>query len=307
MADTVKVGPWDALDGQARDVNIGSRRQRLKTITISWGWDFENARIIGISFVYVDQEDQPVLVGPWGKIDPQLSQTIEMTQEDQLNCVSGTLDDSAGITSLQLIINQQSYAFGSPAGPAFSAPLPQGDGDVVAFFGRSDDTLKALGVYVLEKNGLPVMIGPWGGSGGAPVNITTPVQLKSVTVYSAQSINGFSFTYVDQNGDSIATDTWGTTTGGKQTFDLNQGEYVDNIFASFDDDNGVNSLRFTTNKKNVHGPYGRLSGTVFSVPLPDKAVVGNHNGAVVGFFGRSGGDGLVALGVYVGLAPNPEP
>ncbi|KAE8781022.1 hypothetical protein D1007_45778 [Hordeum vulgare] len=269
MADTVKVGPWGALDGQARDVNIGSRPQRLKTITISWGWDFENARIIGISFVYVDQEDQPVLVGPWGKIDPQLSQTIEMTQEDQLNCVSGTFDDSAGITSLQLIINQQSYAFGSTAGPAFSVPLPQGDGDVVPFFGRSDDTLKALRV--------------------------------------AHSINGFSFTYVDQNGDSIATDTWGTTTGGKQTFDLNQGEYVDNIFASFDDDNGVNSLRFTTNKKYVHGPYGRLSGTVFSVPLPDKAVVGNQNGAVVGFLGRSGGDGLVALGVYVGLAPNPEP
>jgi hypothetical protein len=84
---------------------------------------------------------------------------------------------------------------------------------------------------------------------------------------------------------------------------MSPGEYVNNITGTFDA-NGVTSLQFTTNK----GPrdlYGRRAGTDFSVPLPDKAVAGNHNGAVLGFFGRSGGDSLLALGVYVGLVPNP--
>jgi hypothetical protein len=53
-----------------------------------------------------------------------------------------------------LSTNQSSYGpYGTPAGPAFSVPLQTGAGEVVAFFGSANDTLNALGVYVLGKTG----------------------------------------------------------------------------------------------------------------------------------------------------------
>ncbi|XP_044410289.1 mannose/glucose-specific lectin-like [Triticum aestivum] len=299
MADPVKVGPWGAA-GQGRDINVGSRPQRLNTITIGWepSWGYGNGRIIGISFVYVDQNDKEITVGPWGKIDREHSRAIQIDQDEKLYVVSGTFND-AGVTSLMLKTNKTEHGpFGHAAGSAFSVPLKQAQddgevvGEVVAFFCRSNDTLQALGVYVLGENGLPVMIGPWGGI--VNQRISTPVQLKSVTVYSTQRIDGFSFTYVDQNGDDIPVGTWGTTNGQKNTFSLNEGEYVKDMTGTFDLD-GVTSLKFTTNREHVHGLYGRLSGTDFRVPLPDNAVVGNdgnHNGGVLGFFGGSGGNSL---------------
>ncbi|KAF7081863.1 hypothetical protein CFC21_085768 [Triticum aestivum] len=313
MADPVKVGPWGAA-GQGRDINVGSRPQRLNTITIGWepSWGYGNGRIIGISFVYVDQNDKEITVGPWGKIDREHSRAIQIDQDEKLYVVSGTFND-AGVTSLMLKTNKTEHGpFGHAAGSAFSVPLKQAQddgevvGEVVAFFCRSNDTLQALGVYVLGENGLPVMIGPWGGI--VNQRISTPVQLKSVTVYSTQRIDGFSFTYVDQNGDDIPVGTWGTTNGQKNTFSLNEGEYVKDMTGTFDLD-GVTSLKFTTNREHVHGLYGRLSGTDFRVPLPDNAVVGNdgnHNGGVLGFFGGSGGNSLVVLGVFVGVAPAPK-
>jgi hypothetical protein len=53
------------------------------------------------------------------------------------------------------------------------------------------------------------MIGPWGSSSNKYIN--PPVQLKSVDVHSTQRIHGLSFTYVDQNGNSIPVGPWGST------------------------------------------------------------------------------------------------
>lgn len=299
MADTVKVGPWGASGGQRCDINDGSRPQRLETIIISW--DSGNTRIIGFSFAYIDQNKKQIQVGPWGQIDMEHAEAIQMTPGEQLNYVSGTFDSSAGVTSLMLKTNKFVHGpYGWPAGPAFSVPLRQSEGQVVAFFGHSNDTLSALGVYALEENGLPVMIGPWGGSSDKYIN--PPVQLKSITVHSTHRIHGISFTYVDQNDDPIDVGPWGTTDKPPQTFSMKQGEYVNNITGTADA-NGVTSLELTTNK-GQRQLYGRGLGTAFSVPLPDNAVVGKHNGAVLGFFGRSG-NSLLSLGVYVGVAPNP--
>lgn len=314
MADTVKVGPWGAPGGQCRDINAGSRPQRLKTITISCGP--ENGRIVGFSFCYDDENQDEIERGPWGTIDPDNSVIIGIGENEQLNFISGTFNNNDGITSLKLKTNQAEYGpYGFPARSAFSVPLQAGAGEVVAFFGRSNDsnnTLFALGVYVLGRNGLPVMIGPWGRAGNTKY-INTPVLVKSITVHSTQRINGFSFTYVDRNGRIINVHPWGVTNGEENTihtlpiagtFDAN-GEYVNNITGSFDA-NGVTSLQFTTNQQpEGYDLYGRCTGTNFSVLLPDNAVVGNRNGAVLGFFGRPGGDGLDALGVYVGVAPQP--
>nr|XP_051222771.1 uncharacterized protein LOC127341040 [Lolium perenne] len=142
--------------------------------------------------------------------------------------LSGTADDSAPL-SLKLVTNQHTYEVGAPLEhTTFSMPLR--NGKVVAFFGRShNDHLTALGIYVPVMKGSPVNVGPWGDSGGVPVDITTPVQLKSVTVYSTDSsdgrIYGFSFTYVDLTSQSIHVGPWGTIKGEKYTVAVSVGPW----------------------------------------------------------------------------------
>jgi hypothetical protein len=308
--------------------------QRVESITI-YSSEYPRGCIYGFSFVYVDQQGKLITVGPWGNAYPAFAKTIKMGLGEHLNNVSGTADDS-GITSLQLETNQTKHGpYGCPAGAAFSMPLQQGKGKVVAFFGRSGNTLKALGVYVPGKTASPVKVGPWGGSSGTPRDINPrqePVKLESFTVHSTQYVGGriygFSFTYVDLNGQSIRVGPWGKANGQPQTvrtifnflfrvllsatssscmhvdvvqFSMNEGEYVKSITGTAQG-YGVTSLKFTTNQ-DVYGPFGTPSGSgnTFSVPLPDNSTGVNPNGAVVAFFGRSG-DSLVA---YVGLEPEP--
>ncbi|GJN16419.1 hypothetical protein PR202_gb03404 [Eleusine coracana subsp. coracana] len=145
------------------------------------------------------------------------------------------------------------------------------------------------------------MIGPWGGRGGTPRDIrkgngNRPRQLESITIRSTNSyggrINGFSFVYIDQKGQSIPVGVWGSPTKGyEDTITLGYGEHI-NLITGTADPTGVTSLTFVTNTGVEYGPYGYPSGTPFSVPLQQG------NGEVLGFFGR-GGDCLVALGVYV--------
>jgi len=308
MAVAVKVGPWGAPGGQDRD--ISSEPQGLESIKLCSSNNPKGC-IHGISFFYVDGKvKKPILGGPWGVVDEKKNPitNIPIKSGEHIVELSGTTDGSV-LTSLKLVTNQGEYEVGCPgeSDSTFSVPLQQeqGNGNVVAFFGRSDNTLKALGIYVPVMQGSPVKVGPWGDNGGIEVDITTPVQLKSLTVYSTDSsdghICGFSFTYIDKNGGPNDAGPWGTIKGKKNPpFYLKQGEYVNNISGTTADGNGVTSLKFTTNQKRDYGPFGCERGTAFSVPLPD----GMHNGAVVGFFGRSG-DSLVALGVYVGLAPKP--
>lgn len=320
MAVVVKVGPWGASGGEPHNIPVGSIPQSLVRITICSSKAI-GGPILGISFVYIDQNGEPIDVSPWGMINPEQRTTIiEMGAGEYLYVLSGIASDS-NLFWLRLVTNQHVYEVGSPLpAPIFSVPL--GNGKVVAFFSRSDDTLKALGMYVAPVQDWPVKIGPWGGSGGETVDISTPVQLKSFTVYSTESsdgrIYGISFTYIDQNGDSIDVGPWGTTKGHKHTFSMSPGEYLNNVSGTFDDD-GVTSLKFTTNQA-VYGPYGCERGTAFSVPLPDDC---DDNGTVSGLFGRcrpyrddndrhdndSSGEAmpsyLNAIGVYVGLAPKP--
>ena len=87
---------------------------------------------------------------------------------------------------------------------------------------------------------------------------------------------------------------------------MSPGEYVNNITGTTDG-YGVTSIKFYTNfNTEGYGPFGCRSGSAFGVPLPDNATEDEQdNGAAVAFFGRSG-DYLIAIGVYVGIAPKTE-
>lgn len=171
-----------------------------------------------------------------------------------------------------------------------------------------------------------VKVGPWGAPGGYCCDIdpaTRPLRLESITVFSSNlpvgHISGFSFVYVDEQGETIYVGPWGKADGEGQTvrtatyssscvqvevvqFSISPGEYVSGMAGTFDE-YGVTSLTFTTNLTK-HGPFGYPSGDAFSVPLPDDR---DDSGAVVAFFGTSDDDGerLVAIGAYVGVAPRP--
>lgn len=314
MAGAVKVGYWGAAVGDPKDINDCSKPQRLESITICSSEHPNGGRIYGFSFVYVDQQGKSIQSSTWGNTYPGFVKKIKMSPGEHLNYVSGTADRS-GLTSLKLATNQSEYGpYGYPEGSnSFSVPLQQGKGEVVAFFGRSGDSLKALGIYVPGKKSSPVKVGPWGGHGGRPGDIrlsNKPDQLQSVTISSTQAgggrIHSFSFAYVDQNGVPIRVGPWGKNKGRPKTFSMSPGEYVNSISGTTDS-YGVTSIKFSTNfNKEGYGPYGCSSGTAFSVPLPDNGTNdGQDNGAAVAFFGRSG-DTLIAIGVYVGLAPKSD-
>lgn len=75
---------------------------------------------------------------------------ITMGEGEHVTEMDGTVDD-IGVTSLKLVTNTgvEYGAYGYASGKAFSIPLQRNAATgVLCFFGRSGDSLLALGVYV---------------------------------------------------------------------------------------------------------------------------------------------------------------
>lgn len=224
-----------------------------------------------------------------------------MKYGDCLYYVSGSANNT-GVTSLMLGTNRTVHGpFGCRAGTEFSVPLWQGKSDVVAFFGRSGDTLKALGVYVSGRKESPAKVGPWSYlNAGSWRDLNTsnmPGQLWTITIRSSERsggrIYGFSYTYIDQNCQCIHVGPWGSRTKGQeQEFVMEEQDNYITYISGTHDEHGITSLKFVNSKEEVYGPFGCAEGPAFSVPLPE-------NGAAVGFFGRATLDGIVGFGAYV--------
>uniref|UniRef100_A0ACD5XVU6 Uncharacterized protein n=1 Tax=Avena sativa TaxID=4498 RepID=A0ACD5XVU6_AVESA len=298
MADSVKVGPWGAPSGQPCDINSLSSPQRLVSISICSN-ETPGGCINGFSFTYVDQTGRAISSGTWGTNFIGCVTTIKMNPGEHVNHVSGTANNR-GVTSLKLGTNQTEHGpYGWPSGPEFSVPLRQGKGEVVAFFGHSGDSLKALGVYVPGRKESPGKVGPWGGHAGSSRDLlgsNMPERLQSISIRSSERsggrIYGFSYAYLDHNGQRIHVGPWGSKTKGqKREFTMNEDNYI-NLVSGTHDEYGITSLKFVNSEEEVYGPFGCPTGTAFSVPLPE-------NGAAVGFFGRAGADTLVGFGAYV--------
>jgi hypothetical protein len=61
---------------------------------------------------------------------------------------------------------------------------------------------------------LATKVGPWGGSGGSPMDITAePQRLKSITVATGIAVTSIAFSYVDSAGQTQSAGRWGGSGG----------------------------------------------------------------------------------------------
>ncbi|CAN6373717.1 unnamed protein product [Urochloa humidicola] len=149
-----------------------------------------------------------------------------------------------------------------------------------------------------------VGIGPYGGNFGTPHTIDTtvdpPIQLNEVKIWSSVNgpgghINGLSFTYVTQQGNTTTIPkVWGNEHGVRNTVAVseNQDSYLVEVFGSHDN-NSVKSISFVTSDGVMHGPYGETTAgkyVDFHIPV--------QNGQIVAFFANAGAV-LNSVGAYV--------
>jgi len=290
----MKIGPWGASNGSPRDINQKSIPMHLRSITVRSSEEY-GGRIYGLSFVYDDQKGQSI-VNTWGSKTKGEEETIDLSEDYYVKKISGSFD-KYGVTSLQIVTTAGSEEnFGYLSGTTFSVPLQEGKG-VLSFFGRSGNSITALGVYV---PGDQVKVGPWGPYRGTTLDIMEnykPLRLTSITIRSSESscgrIYGISFQYYSLCFQAITMGPWGSTAKGyPNMIPFGIGEYVTHLCGTFDTC-GVTSLKIITSTGAQYGPYGFPSGTDFSMPM-------QGNATTVGFFGRSDGDILISLGTYVG-------
>lgn len=215
---------------------------------------------------------------------------------EHLKSISGTYGSYEGqlvITSLSFITNLTTYGpFGTAPGETFSIPIA--DSAVVGFHGRCASYLDALGIFVTPANSNgSISVGPWGGPGGDPFSFTVGSWIKEIIVHERVNIKSLSFK--DGNGQEYGK------FGGKNPNDIGESKTVlinwpsehltsiSGTYGNFSSLLTITSLSFTTNRA-TYGPFGRGSGTPFSIPI--------NNSTVVGFHGRAGYY-LDAIGIFV--------
>lgn len=145
---------------------------------------------------------------------------------------------------------------------------------------------------------LATKVGPWGGSGGSPVDITAePQRLKSITVATGIAVTSIAFSYVDSAGQTQSAGRWGGSGGETEpVIQLGDSEVLTELSGTIGNVDGhtvITSIKFVTSLK-TYGPFGAWgdgSDTPFAVPV-------QQGSAIVGFFARAG-IYLDAVGVYV--------
>ncbi|CAN6372940.1 unnamed protein product [Urochloa humidicola] len=148
----------------------------------------------------------------------------------------------------------------------------------------------------------PVKVGPWGGSGGAPYNISNaelPERLESLTVYANDDfIQTIAFSDIDQAGRRHDVGPWGGDAGKNKhpTIEFGPLETVKEIYGATGNYKGtsvVTTLTIVTNIR-TYGPYGKQAAgnTPFHIAAPK-----DHS--IVGFDGRVG-EVLDQITAYVG-------
>ncbi|GER27785.1 mannose-binding lectin superfamily protein [Striga asiatica] len=142
-----------------------------------------------------------------------------------------------------------------------------------------------------------IALGPWGGPDGRPWSFRTRGGdgISSITIHIFQTIRSISFT--DSSGAISGTFGGVNHTGpGQQTLTVNinwPSEYLKYISIGISEFQGKKVIRYISFGTNMttHGPFGWWETHPITIPIGDNIVVGFH--------GRSDGQLLDALGVFV--------
>ncbi|CAO2162425.1 unnamed protein product [Urochloa humidicola] len=139
-----------------------------------------------------------------------------------------------------------------------------------------------------------IKIGPCGGSGGSPQDITSePERLQSITILSGDVIDSIGFSYLDLAGHSRSAGPWGGSGGHPHVIQIAANDFVTEVSGTvtiYKNKTVVSALKIVTNL-NSYGPYGNWTGAPFTLQA-------QQGSAIVGMFARSA-ELLDAIGVYV--------
>jgi len=131
------------------------------------------------------------------------------------------------------------------------------------------------------------LIGPVGGNGGNPFQDPTNQEIQEIMIHWGSQVDSITVTF--KSGQT--THHGGTGGENEREFDLEEGEYITQIWGNYDGE--IKSIAFVTNQGRTHGPFGPNNGNVGYKLL---ACSPSH---VIGFFGRAGSY-LDAIGLIVG-------
>nr|TKS04651.1 mannose/glucose-specific lectin-like isoform X2 [Populus alba] len=285
---SISAGRWGGPGGDPFSFRVGSW---IKEIIVH-----EGANIKSLSFKDGNGQEYGKFGGKNAN-DTGEERRIEIDGlSEYLKSITGTYGDYAGmvvITSLSFITNLTTRGpFGTATGTSFSVPI---EGSVViGFHGRGGYYLDAIGIHVKpgDIEGT-ISIGPWGGRGGDPWSYITNRGISQIVINVGSNIKSISF--------RDTTDLDSATFGGKHPNDIGERKTVlinwpseqltsiSGTYGNFSSLLTITSLSFTTNRT-TYGPFGTGSGTPFSIPI--------NNNAVVGFHGRAGYY-LDAIGIFV--------
>ncbi|XP_062182481.1 cysteine-rich receptor-like protein kinase 44 [Phragmites australis] len=143
---------------------------------------------------------------------------------------------------------------------------------------------------------LVVKLGMWGGNDGSFHDLSVmPRRLVSVTIRCGEAIDSIMFSYIGADLNEHMAGPWGGPYGEQpRKIILGPNEIVKEISGTYAHykiaTDVIRSLSIVTNVKRYS--FGELKGNTFRIPV-------ENNGHVVGFYARSEGWFLNAIGVYI--------
>ncbi|GJX40242.1 jacalin-like lectin domain-containing protein [Tanacetum coccineum] len=230
---------------------------------------------------------------------------VTLDDDEEIIGINGTIgvrDGSRILSSLSFETTMRTYGpYGSPTETVFFVPWKKAS--LVGLYGYAGDCINSIGVHLRASTDI-VRVGTWGRRSGLLGNswsfqLERNHRLKMITIEHGEQIHSLLFT-AEYRGLTYTSRKTGHPYQGaiaEVTFDWN--EEINGISGTVAVSGGhlpgwtiVTSLSFVTNKK-LHGPFGHVRGTPFTVPWVESSLVG--------FFGLGGGY-LDSIGVYLKAA-----
>ncbi|CAI9298699.1 unnamed protein product [Lactuca saligna] len=292
--EVAKVGIWGKKSKGSPQNHWSFRldnNHKLKKITIDHG-----VLIYSLMLTFEDSKGclhDSEKAGGWNGGDQIHEVTFD--PDEEIVGINGTVDVSTGvysgytiIASLSFITNKRTHGpFGQTTGTPFTVPWNKGS--FAGFYGLAGYYIDGIGVY-LKASQDTARVGLWGteSSTGPQYRWSFCLEknhkLTKITIDHGDMISSLVFTSEDCLGSVHVSNKAGGYNDGSTISEVNLAwdEEIIEICGTFGVSSRayagktISSLSFVTNKRS-HGPFGRATGTCFSVPW--------QKGSFAGFYG----------------------